>query len=196
MDTQLIVGLIVGGAATFTSLLLVGVQIIFYTKHFEDEYNNKVEKIKFRLKTTIDEFILNLITSNIKELIAVSLKSNKNSKTLDNKKLLEEIGHELIEVHELDELLEATAKHNAWSEFMVDCKRLLRRIGICVIISGLVVLIFFSVTVALENIDIIAFMIISLIFLSIFLFGLISEFHNNLKDVDKTYQRLQAGLEL
>jgi len=37
--------LITVGAAIFTALLIVGVQITFYTKHFDAEYSDKVEKM-------------------------------------------------------------------------------------------------------------------------------------------------------
>jgi len=196
MDTQLMVGLIIGGTATFTSLLIVGIQIVFYTKSFEEEYGDKVEKIKFRLKTTIDEFILKLIASTFKELLPIISKIKKGTEAINDKKLLEEIGHDLIKVHELDELLEATSKHNEWSEFMVDCKCIIRRIGISIISGGLIVLIFFIISVAIEDIGFLAFMGMALFFLAFILAGFISEYHNKLKKIDKTYQIVQAGLEV
>lgn len=195
METELMVGLIVGGAATFTSLLIVGIQIIFYTKTFEEEYRDKVEKIKLRLKTKIDEFILDLTTSKMGELLSI-IQKKKDNKKINKKKILEDFSHELIEVHELDELLEYTYKHNKWSHFMVDCKGYIRKIGVCVIVSGIIVILFFSLAVFIKNLEIISFMFFTLLFIGLFMLSNISEYHKNLKNVDKTYERLQTGLEL
>lgn len=195
MDVQLTVGLIVGGAATFTSLLLIGIQIIFYTKSFEEEYNEKVERIKLKIKTEIDEFILNLISEKLKELLPI-FKKNQGNKKISSKHLLKQIDDELIRVHELDELLESTYKHNKWSHFMVDCKRKIRTIGICIILIGLSVMAFSAISIYLQTLEIFVFLLFIFFFLGMFIYGHIDEYRKNLKEVDETYERLQSGLDV
>lgn len=196
MDVELMVGLIVGGSATFTSLLIVGVQIIFYTKSFEDEYYNKVEKIKLRLKTDVDEYIIKLTSVNIGKIFKLAAEKKYDPKKMKIDDFYDEIKSDLIEIHELDELLDTTFKHNKWTHFMVDCKKLIRQIGSCTIICGLIILGFFLLAVIIDNLEIIPFLIMALFFFGMYLLGLISSYREKLKNVDLAYERLQSGLDL
>ena len=194
MDPQIVVGLITGGAAIFTSLLIVGVQIIFHTKSFEEEYSNKVAKIKLKLKTTIDGQILTIVNRVLEELVKV--KEKQGAEKISDLNISEEIINEIIEVHALDTLIEVTGSHNQWCNFIVRCKELIRRIGAAVILSGLTVLISFIFVIVLNSYDSIPFMFMILFFIAFFLFGFIAEFRKCLMDVDSTYEKLESGLEL
>jgi len=93
MDIQLMTALIVGGAATFTSLLIVGVQIIFYTKSFEEEYAEKVKKIKFKLKATVYNNVFTIVFKVLNEI--TKIKEINGLEKLDVKNLPEESIHEI-----------------------------------------------------------------------------------------------------
>ena len=196
METFLVVGLIAGAAAIFTSLLVVGVQIIFYTKSFEEEYGEKVEKIKFKLKNNVDRFILDMIREKLRKIQSSVPKDDKKENKSVFSNLLDEIPFELIEMPELDELIEMTAKHNLWSQFTVLGKKNIRRIGILIIGIGITVLFFSGIAIFFEDVSVLAFMFIILFFLGVSLFSCCSDYHQQLKSIDDTYEKYQAGLEI
>ena len=194
MDVQLMAGLIVGGAATFTSLLIVGVQIIFYTKSFEEEYADKVKKIKFKLKTTIDDQVFDIARKVLEELIKI--KEKGDFKKIDIKNLPEESINQIVKVNELNKLIEVTGTYNKWCGFIVQCKSLIRRIGVGVILSGLAVLVSFIIIVSLDDLSLLPLMFMALSFIGFFLWTIIMEYYNCLKKVDTNYEILESGLEL
>lgn len=194
MDVQLMAGLIVGGAATFTSLLIVGVQMIFYTKSFEEEYADKVKKIKFKLKTTIDSNVFSIVSNVLNELLKI--KGKKDSEKIDLKKLPEETINQIVKVNELNKLIEVTGTHNEWCSFIVRCKSLIRKIGVGIILSGLTVLISFIIIVSLDDFDLLPLMFMALMFIGVFIWMNVTEYSKCLKKADTTYEKLESGLEL
>lgn len=196
METELIVGLIAGGVAVFTSLLIIGAQINLSTKNFEDEYGDKVERIKLLLKGNIDRLILDLLMSKMKDLKSEGFKDWKEVDTGVFADLLDKQSYELINPKELDKIIETSSEHDEWSDFIVEGKNCLRTIGLSVIIFGIFVLLSVIALILTEDFGLIPLMAIIGFVIIMFLLMYCSHRHDMLKKVDETYKKVQAGIEI
>lgn len=196
MEIELIVGLIAGGVAVFTSLLIVGVQINFNTKNFEEEYSDKVEMIKVILKGRIDRLILDLLKSKMKDFKSEGFKNWKAVETNVFIELLNKQEHEIVNPTELDDVIETSSQLDEWSNFIVDGKNCLRNIGILIIIFGIFILLSFIVLILTEDFGLIPLIVLIGIIIITPLIASCFERRAMLKKVDETYKKVQAGRDI
>jgi len=198
MDTEIGVALILGGFTAFTSLLIIGVTVIFKTKSFEDEYENKVEKIKLYLQGKMDGVLVDFMKSKLEDFLPKGIKQWKKTDMASFSNLLDEQKFELVNTRELDPLFVTAVEYDAWVEFISDCKKNLRKIGMWIIIVGIAILSFVGIInyfneLAEPNIGLLVILMIIPITM---LISKCSEYHENLKKVDETYNKLQSGWDI
>lgn len=199
--------LITVGAAIFTALLIVGVQITFYTRHFEGEYSDKVEKIKLILNWKLEKELRRLFRSKFEaeeipegdrewtQVFPETLEDIRFKEELEVEVFPEYIAeggyYEFVTLEELDTIVKTVSKLKKWSDCITNGKDQLRNMGEYLIIIGITILI-----------GIISYAIVPEIFL-IAIFGYIAtlavyKLHENigayrriLTEIDETYKKVQ-----
>ena len=149
--------LITVGAAIFTACLIVGVQIIFYTRHFEAEYSDKIEKITLITNWKLEKELRRLFRSKFgtEELPEGDREwTQVFPETIEDIRFKEEPGvevfpeyiaeegyYELVNLEELDTIVETVSKLKKWFDCITNGKNLLRNIGKYLIIIGIIIII-------------------------------------------------------
>lgn len=116
-------------ATVCTACIIVGVQIIFYTKSFEDEYKEKIDKIREIRRWELDEKVKKLCTPYVKS------KGDGIEDFNENREIFPEF-REDIRQGLLDDVVEGTKECYIWVEKIPEGKRYLRRLGGLIILFG------------------------------------------------------------
>lgn len=196
MQVELIVAIITAIVAIFTSLLVAGLNLIFKTKAFEDEYTEKVEKIQITLKTKMDRYVIDMIKNKIKNLQEAGFKRWKEIDTPVFSDFLNEMKYQLVSPRELDELFAATSDYDMWSQFIIDGKKVIRIIGGLMVFIGAYVAGVLGLFIYLERSDILVIGSFFGIFIGMYTIQQVNIYRNYLKRVDETYRKVQLGIEI
>ena len=128
-------------ATVCTACIIVGVQIIFYTKSFEDEYKEKIDKICEIRRWELDEKVKKLCTPYVKS------KGDEIEDFNENREIFPEF-REDIQQGLLDDVVKGTKEFYIWVEKISEGKRYLRRLGVLIILFGVSAFVF-GIVVAL-----------------------------------------------
>jgi len=187
------------GATVGTALFIVGVQIIFYTKRFEDEYGDKIDAIKTILKSNIEKMLRDLFKRRYFSHIDKEDKGTWKERSMTGaifSEILSEEDKELVNPHELDNIVDASAKYNMWSNFLVNGKRIWREIGMIVILFGVIIILSSILYSFTQSEDIILFTFFFLMILGGVLFSLAMSQRENLIKIDETYMKVQEEIDI
>lgn len=146
--------LIAVGTGVFTACLVVGVQLIFYTRHFEEEYGSKVEKITLITNWKLDKELIRLckskfgreeIPEEFREWTSVFPETLEDIRFKDESEVevfpeyvLEEGYFELVSLKELDTIVDTVSDLKRWYECITDGKTQLRGVGKNLIYLGII----------------------------------------------------------
>ena len=200
------------GAAIFTALLIVGVQIIFYyAGHFEEEYKDKIVKIQLILNWKLDKELRQLFKSKFE----MGEKSTEDREwtpifpeTLDDIRfkaepemeifpeyLAEEGSYELITLAELATINKTVLKLEKWFDCIQNGKKRLRRIGKELIYTGIIILIS-AILYAIspgnpERMIIILFFLYFITFFASRLYGDLKDHKRIQEEIEDAYKKVQ-----
>lgn len=187
------------GATVGTAFFIVGVQIIFFTKRFEDEYGDKIDVIKTIIKSNIEMMLRELFEKKYLSHIQKEGKGTWKEHSMSGA-IFSEISsledNELSNPHELDNIVEASAKYDTWATFLVNGKKVWRQIGMVVVLFGATIVISSVVYGFTESPDIIIFATFAFLMLGTLLFNLCVIQRNNLRKIDETYMKVQEEMDI
>jgi len=134
------------GATIGTACFVVGIQIIFYTGKFENEYSNKIDAIKViiqaKMEKRLEEFCLkkypniNQPEGEVKKWVEI----RKDGKNVIFKETEKNSG-EPVNPFELSDLVDYSTQYNEWANFLMEGKARYRQIGIIVVVFGIAIIV-------------------------------------------------------
>lgn len=148
----------IGAAVSFlVGCLIVGIQVTFFTKNFEEEYGRKIDKIKLVINWRLEKALRNLFTKKKYPLLEATedIKWMKVfPETIEDIRFLEGVGTEvfseltsheiqesleLVSLDDMQEIFEDVKKLKKWSTCSRDAKDYLRTIGKNIILVGIII---------------------------------------------------------
>lgn len=127
---------IVGAAAVTATLLALGVQIIFYTKSFGEEYEEKRDAIREAKNT--------LLVDEIEELLDFRKSSTEEGIYVDE-------GDVIREFETLARVRQYAMEVESWVGIIERGKGLIRKLGLSFIASGVIVGIVFTLLISMGD---------------------------------------------
>lgn len=199
--------LITVGAAIFTACLVVGVQIIFYTRHFEEEYSDKVEKITLITNWKLEKELRRLFRSKFETeempegdrewtqvfpetLEDIRFKAEPEVEVFPEY-IAEEGYYELVNLEELDTIVEMVSKLKKWFDCITNGKNQLRNIGKYLIIIGFIILTGAISYAIVPEIILIVFFGYIATFAAHKLYENIGNYRRILTEIDEAYKKVQ-----
>jgi hypothetical protein len=116
-------------ATVCTACIIVGVQVIFYTKSFEEEYKEKIDKIREIRRWELDEKVKKLCTPYMKS------KGDEIEDSSENREIFPEF-REDIRQNLLDAVVKGAQGFYPWFDKIPEGKRYLRQLGGLIILFG------------------------------------------------------------
>lgn len=194
MDINVIVSLIAAGVAIFTSLLIAGIRVFFYTGDFEREYQDKVESIKIFLKGKINNLVEELLKNYIHRRQTPSI-DGIGSEDVGEEEIFAALVREfeLEDPFELKDIIDTASEYDRWTKFIKECKENIRKIGLTLILSGMFALVAIGLYVLIQEEVLFAIYFPFGLLIAMILYDLVRSFLDNLKVVDQTYNDIQVG---
>lgn len=200
METELEIALIAFCSLIFTSLVALGVSFYFRTKSFEEEHEKKIERIINYYKVKLDSYVLDIVKekmAKIKKIPTTEIEA-KNWQAIEAPvfaDFLHNSGIELVSPRELDAILVSASSVDIWADFIMDNKIRFRRIGIVVILMGIGSILSLAGYYYYGE-SVLFFTVLGYVVLSIFLFFECQELNQQIKRLEKTYSKINAGIDI
>ena len=208
LSEQMVNGLIGVGVTFLIGCLVVGVQVIFYTKNFQEEHGKKIDKIKTVLNWKLEKALQSLFKKRKFSLLEenealkwtkvfpetiedIRFKEGADTEVFPELILREEESLELVSLDDMEEIYENVRKLKRWSIASRETKDYLRKVGKFVILLGVVVLIGLTVFTTIPEIAILIIWIYVLTFTIIPIYQSCHKYIKLINEIEEIHEKIE-----